>query len=389
MADALKEVLNYVDLVKLSADGKTSVIEIVKVGKIYGRRITITEKDIDDYIANFEKKVYRTDLQVNLGHNREGEAAGWIKRLYKVNGVLFAEVEWTPLGVEKVSSKQFRYTSSELAQSYVDPVTGAETKNVLIGVALTNIPQVKGMAPVSLSEESPYSENCISFLNQIFMKDKAKTMYDGLMKKDAVTQEEMSECMAAAKDAGCTPEEMADMKKKLSAKVAKKMSEGEEKEEKEETETDKEDEKKLSEVSLAELNEVKKMAEATKKENALLQERLDRSDLKEAVQEKLMLSEKVQVGFVGDDAKEKVVNFMMKLKTTELRNEFCELIGLTKSVDLSTRGSSNVAKTSAETKEDQELAQAEKNAKELSEKSGRPFHECLSEEYAKLEEAKK
>lgn len=395
----------YYDLIELSSDGKTSIIEIVKVGKIFGRGVTITEAMLDEYIANFEKGVYRTELQVNLRHDREGEAAGWIKKLYKNDGVLFAQVEWTSLGVDKITSRQFRYTSSELAESYIDPVTGAKAQNVLIGVALTNIPQVKGMAPVSLSEDSPYSENCVSFINLLNMKDKVKGLYAALEKKGACTPEEMSELMAACKDSGMSPEDMADMKKKVGAfgKVAeKKMSEGGDGEEKEEEEKEGDEnegegkesgkeEKELTEkvgktVSLSEFKKAQKLAEDANAKSIQLQERLDRADLKEEIQAELVLSEDLQTGFVNDEDG-KVLDFMMSL-SQEQRATFKELVGKVQTVDLSVRGSTNVSKVSGKSKDDAAVDEADKRAAELSEKTGRPLAECLSEEYRKLAEAK-
>lgn len=397
---AEKFILQYLDCIKLNADGKTSVIEIVKVGKIHGRGITITDKMLDDYIANFEKKTYRTDLQVNLRHDREGQAAGWIKKLYKESGVLFAEVEWTPLGVNEITSKQFRYTSSELSESYTDPVTGLEHKNVLIGVALTNIPQVKGMAPVSLSEGSLYSESYVSFLNSLSMKDKVKAMYDGLMKKEEVTKDEMSAFAAAVKEAGddVTPEDAADMKKKLSAK-AKKLSEGEE-EEKEEVKEEKDKEaaeekaKELAEkttgktVKLSEFERVSKLAEETAKKNTLLQERLDRTDLKEKVSNELMLSEETKVGFIKNDENlSEVVDFMMSL-SQEQRDKFCELVGKVQSVDLSVVGGAGAKLDPKQSKEDAAIKDADAKAAALAEKTGRPLADCLSEVYRGLDLAK-
>ena len=390
----MKELLHYHDLVNLSSDGKTSTIEIIRVGKIYGRGLTITEAMLDEYIKNFEEKTYRTEIQVNLRHDREGEAAGWIKKLYKNNGVLFAEVEWTPLGVEKVTSKQFRYTSSELSQSYIDPVTGRETKNVLIGVALTNIPQVKGMAPVSLSEESPCSSEYLSFYNSIYMKEKAKGMYADLMKKDKVTKKELSEFAAACKDSGMPEDEMADMKKKLKAKCSELSEENKEEEKQEET---KEEEKspnpenmneKKDVVELSEFNKVKKLAEQQAKLNIQLQERLDRQDLKEEVETTMCLSEEKTTGFINNgETVSKVVNFMIGL-SREQRKEFSELLNEVRTVDLSVRGSSNAAKKStAEDKADVALAEANKRAEEKAKNTGRSLADCLAEEYAKLDEA--
>lgn len=392
----MSEFEQYYDLVKLSSDGQTSTIEILKVGTIYDRGIKITDAMLDDYVHNFEQGTYGTEIQVNLKHDRDGEAAGWIKKVYKLDGVLFAEVEWTQLGMEKITSKQFRYTSSELALSYTEPKTGAKVKNVLIGVALTNIPAVKGMAPVTLSEEAPISKELFLSLNSIFMKDKVKAMYDGLMKKDAVSEKEMAEFADLCKDAGEEPTsgEMTALKKKMSSKPpVKKLSEGEDDEENA-NDTKKQEDEKLSEkndqkVSLSEFNKMKKLVDAESKANKELKEKLDRMDLKEEVSSELVLSEDNITGFTNDaETLSDVVNFMMSL-SQEQRNVFKSLVAKVRTVDLSTIGNTVQTKNTAQSKEDQAIEAAEKRALELSQKTGRDYAECLSEEYSKLEEAKR
>lgn len=372
----MKNLVHYHDVINFDSNSQSSTIEIIRVGKVYGRGLTVTESMLDDFISNFENKVYRTDLQVNLRHDREGEAAGWIKSLYKQDGVLFAVVEWTPLGVEKISSKQFRYTSSELAPTYLDPVTGKDIKNVLIGVALTNIPQIKDMAPVSLSELL-CSENYLSFYENN-MKEKAKGMYADLMKKDKVTKAELAQFAAACKDAGMPDSEMAEMQAKLKAKCSE-LSEEEAKEEKQE--------EKLSEqvVSLAEFNKFKALAEKQVKLNQELQERLDTKDLCEQISKTFTLSEKRSVGFVNDEATvSKVAKFMLSL-STEQRNEFSQLLNEIKSVDLGVRGSSNAVNVN-DNKENKLLAEANERAQKRASETGMSLSDCLAEEYAKLPE---
>lgn len=377
------ELLNYHDVVTLATGEKVSTIEIIRVGKIHGRDLVITESMLDEFIKNFENNTYRTEIQVNLGHNREGEAAGWIKKLFKQDGTLLAQVEWTPLGVEKVMSKQFRYTSSELAPTYVDPTTGSQAKNVLIGVALTNIPQVKGMSPVTLSEQFSGSK---SFFNIISMKDNAKQLYSSLMKKEKISKEEMAECLAAAEKEEMPTEEMATMKKSLAKKCTSLSEETKEEttEEKEEEKQEEEKKEELSEkISLTEFNKYKKLAEEQQKANIALQERLDRQDLKEEVQKELLLSEENKIGFVGDEALAEVVDFMFGLSASK-RQAFKTLIGKVKAVDLSVIGSTDAVKSTREEEVNKLLSTAQENAEKISAETGRDLSDCLSEQYKKL-----
>jgi hypothetical protein len=342
----------------LSFDGKTSKIEILKVGTIHDRGLKITEDMLNDFVKNFDEGVYGTEIQVNLGHVREGEAAGWIKSLSIQDGKLFAHVEWTPLGQEKISSKQFRYTSSELALSYTHPTTGDKVKNVLIGVALTNIPAVKGMAPVELSE------NLLIHLNQEQNMSKAKSMYAELEKKDSISEKEFESFEEACAD--MPEDEKTPMMKALKSKLKKedkKMSE----ELKEKVSTE-------GTVSLAEFA-------AEKARNIKLQEKIDRLELNGVVDEKLILSEKVETGF-SPAQKEAVVSFMLSLNE-EQRDSFIELMGTVAHADLSVKGTGegDVEAKGTQAEEDKKLEAAEAEAKELSQKEGIPLHEALSQRY--------
>lgn len=395
----LDEVLIHQDIIVLS--GTKSIIEVLKTGVILDRNLKITEQMLEDFVKNFNAGVYGTEVQVNLGHFREGEAAGWVKRLIKEGQRLLAEVEWTPLGVEKIQSKQYKFTSSELALSYPDAKTGNKVKNVFIGVALTNVPAVKGMEPVALSEDFTYSN---LFLNTYFMKEKIKAMYDKLMGKDAISDKEMSAFDEVCKDAtGDDAEGIPGMKKKLSAKVkAQKMAEqdGGDDEEDADEDDDSADEakdgeegkkdlnqKKVATVSLAEHNKLKKQVEADRAKTAKLQEELDKKNLSDEVKDELLLSEDVATGF-KDEALDEVVDFMMGL-SQEQRDAFKALMTKVQTVDLSTIGSTDRAvKVKTNEASTTALNEATAKAKKMSEESGRPLSECLTEVYHELDEAK-
>lgn len=349
----------------LNADGRTSRVEILKVGVVHDRGFKVTDTMLDDFIKNFNEGVYGTEIQVNLGHKREDEAAGWIKGLVKKNGVLFADVEWTPLGVEKISSKQFRYTSSELSLSYPHYKTGNKVKNVLTGVALTNIPAVKGMNPVTLSENLQ-----LLFLNSNSMNDKAKKMYSELMDKEAITEEEMA---AFEKEAGET-DDATEAKKKLSEKVKKVTKKEDPKEQLAEK-----DNKQF--VSLAEYKR-------EKEERIKLQEKIEKMELNEFVETNLLLSEKNRIGFARD-FKDRLVNYLIG-KSEEDREELLSMIknGI-QTVDLSTNGNINAGDAADKDDAEEVVKKAKKEAIELSEKTGRPLHECLSELLSQTELANK
>lgn len=342
------EHLFTMDLVgQIDLSQKQSTIEVLKVGKIHDRNLEITQAMLDDYVANWKAGVYGTDLQVNLSHDREGVAAGWIKNLFRDGDILKATVEWTPLGEEQVSTKQFRYISSELAPSYPDHKTGEKVKNVFIGCALTNVPAVKGLAPVALSE------NLQLFLNNKTTMDQMKKDHDGLMKKDKLTKADLAEF---TKKHGET-EGHDGLKAKLEEKYAAdhKEPDGDEEEEKEEgkgePDGDEGKKKKLSEggshVSLAEFRKQQVELAEERKARIELQEKIERKELSELITERFVLSEDVQVGIKNDEETlDTFVNFSMGLTKDQRQTFLDEILPAIQHVDLSVRGEFGVSSQS-------------------------------------------
>lgn len=132
-----------------------SEIQIARVGKwkhpVYGE-LEITEKTLQDFVDNFNKGTRRVELAVDQSHQPEKGAAGWFKKLEKRGKELWAEIEWTPLGVKLLKEKIYRYFSPEFTTTYTDDETGKKVKNVLFGGGLTNRPFIKDMQPVMLAE---------------------------------------------------------------------------------------------------------------------------------------------------------------------------------------------------------------------------------------------
>lgn len=373
------ENIHYFDVVKLNE--KRSIIEVLKVGTIHDRGLKITESMLEEFVVNFNEGVYGTEIQVNLGHVREGEAAGWVKKLIKEGDRLLAEVEWTPLGIDKIQSKQYKFTSSELAMEYKEPKGGKVVKNVFIGVALTNVPAVKGMAPVTLSEQANL------FLNNLNTMDKVKKMYDKLMGKDSVTEEELAEFKKVAKDSD-DQEGVGKMTAAL-AKKTKKLSEGggEGDEDTKGGDEDKKDEvveEKADEALTEQLTTLTEQLAQEKKARVELQEKIERKELSETLNEKFVISDKCKVGVKKADLAE-LLNLLMG-ETSKQRAKWMEFLSAKVChVDLSVIGGEG---EDAVTEKEEEKALDEK-AKELSEKTGRPLHECLADLYRDLAEAKK
>ena len=96
----------------------------------------------DRVIANFNNRVRGIDIAIDL-HHENRDACGWIKELSHRSGEgLYALIEWTDLGVEKVTKKLLRYFSPEIGP-HIDELTGDKFSDVLMAVTLTNVPFLK------------------------------------------------------------------------------------------------------------------------------------------------------------------------------------------------------------------------------------------------------
>ena len=358
-ANEKENYLEYVDIIKLSE--KKSIIEVLKTGKIHDRNITITESMLEDFVKNFNEGIYGTEIQVNLSHDRAGEAAGWVTKLIKEGDRLLAEVEWTPLGIEKIKSKQYKFTSSELRFEYTNPKDGSSVKNVFTGVALTNIPAVKGMSPVSLSEESTI------YINNQKNMEELQELFDGLISKADLSEADVK----TFAESEHYSEEGAKMLQLLNDKVE---SLAEMAKLKDENAKLAEEVKKTADEAKKNSTAAEKLAEEVKE----LSDTVRTTKLEEEVKKELCCSEDKTTGLnPSDETISKTAKFMLGLSQEQVA-EFKEILASVQTVDLSTHG-----KTSSPESKTQGAAldSANKEAKELAEKSGRPLHECLAEVY--------
>jgi phage I-like protein len=152
------------------ASKKTSTVQILKQGKFmhpwYGR-IIFDEAFFDKMIANFNANIPQEQIAFDFNHFPDWGASAWVKKLFKEDNALMAEVEWTKKGKESVSNKEFIYFSSSYTDNYkefyflekqddegnsYDEEVSVNHGPTLLGGGLTNRPFLKGMKPVSLSE---------------------------------------------------------------------------------------------------------------------------------------------------------------------------------------------------------------------------------------------
>jgi len=113
--------------------------------------MTFDDKFFEEIKGNFDNKVLgQTEPFIDVDHEKKA-AAAWIRGLTIEPEGLFADVEWTDLGKELLTSKQYKYQSPWWG-AFKDPTTKKTYDRVLRGGALTNVPFLKVLPPIELWE---------------------------------------------------------------------------------------------------------------------------------------------------------------------------------------------------------------------------------------------
>lgn len=140
----------------------TSWIQIAVACSVEPRNLEITVDDLRRMAANFKAGKFPeppTEICCDYEHFSvrstkpgDGRAAGWIKdvELRADDAELWALVAWTPDGAKVVANKEYQFISPVIASDLVTNA-GEHIGPTLINIALTNTPQLQGMAPVTLS----------------------------------------------------------------------------------------------------------------------------------------------------------------------------------------------------------------------------------------------
>jgi len=168
--------------IEFSEEDKISTLEILKVGNFdsptHGK-FEITREMLIEAKKNFDSNVHRIADEekrpmalLNFNHDKKG-AAGWIKELYlnEDNTVIIAKLELTPTGREKVMNKEYLFASAEFSYQFYDPELKQTFKNVLTGAALTNIPFMKGLKPIELTEKDFSMEDILKLVNDLSQEE--------------------------------------------------------------------------------------------------------------------------------------------------------------------------------------------------------------------------
>ncbi|WP_035625706.1 phage protease [Herminiimonas sp. CN] len=137
-------------------EGKASTwVTITRTGKFtdprYGE-FEISRPMLLTMVDNFNKRVFGQDVFIDVAHRPNEGAAAKVLKLSVEGDRLRALCEWTPLGLDAIQNKGYRYLSIEYHEHYKDNETGTDFGPVMMGAGLVVRPAIKRLDPIELSE---------------------------------------------------------------------------------------------------------------------------------------------------------------------------------------------------------------------------------------------
>lgn len=170
--------------IHLSDDQTLLSLDLLKVGEFKSKthgHFRITKVMLQEAKDNFYKNIHRQTTQdgnpmipLNFSHDKGREAAGWIKELELNDSgtVLIGTAELTPIGREKITNKEYAFTSAEFSFEMEDPELNQTFRNVLTGAALTNIPFMRGLRAIELTKKEFQMEEILKLINDLTDEEK-------------------------------------------------------------------------------------------------------------------------------------------------------------------------------------------------------------------------
>jgi hypothetical protein len=360
-----------IDTINEGVELSTLVFEFIHTGKVYTNRygdVQFSQEQLEEMATNFNDGVAGMEIAVDINHDPEKRAYAWIapQSLYVApsrNEVgqysLYGKLHrYTPEGEHFVRTGAFRYFSIEVHYDVKRYIAGKLKvfKNVLMGLALTNFPAIKGLSPT-------FSDTLIS--NKNANMETLKIFLSALASKETVSKEEKT--LLSTMVASLSDEE----KEEINEEVAEVEAKPEEVIEDKKAETE---DKALSDAI------VTKLADSNKKlseQVATLMRDKKALKLSEA-RNSVMLSDTNTTGFTKDSEAD-VEAFMESLSDEQL-GQFKSLVSKVKTVQLGEVG----AVTKPEDNTDVDSKAIALSEEILKANPSMPKWKALSEAYTKL-----
>lgn len=185
------------------SDGTRKEFWIDVVREIKAKDFSITKKNLDDIVENFNRNVIKTtdgEIPINPDHVGTGKVLGWCRKLRVVKKkvenfesesfFIQALCYFSKSAIEMIKNREFKYVSAELyltKNPYRDHETGEKVKNVLLEFALTNRPFVRGMT--TLQDSTNLNKKLITNSNKK-MEEKIKKFVIELSQKESIIENE-------------------------------------------------------------------------------------------------------------------------------------------------------------------------------------------------------
>lgn len=356
----------------LAADDQAPMTErwytVAKCGRYYDWRYGTFEVNRELLLAikrNFDANVFGVKIALDCNHEPDHKAMAWVAELAVEGDDMRARFEdWTPEGEKAVTDGEYRYFSIEFGP-FDRPVEGDRVEtvpDVLMGIAMTNRPVLKGMDGTFAEKEREANKTGDEPDKGMAMIKVVQKFADSLLASGTVTgadsdrlQVMLSELPPEDRKAFSGTEEKV---KELAAEGDKKLAEA----------------KELAEKREKELADVRKLADDLAADNAKY---LAEAKAKEAgeVVESMILSDKVKKGF-SSVKREAVEGFVAKFGAEAGKAMAAMLSDVT-----DTDGKTEEIGTGEDVKEEKEgevsgeLAEADRKlATERSKESGKPVH---------------
>lgn len=142
----------------------SSWIQVFKLGHFSHPRgdFTVDDQFLEDILANFDELKARnpqTDEFIPIDYNHasladgvQAKAAGWVTDLQIREDGLWAKVKWTAEAAAMIKANEFKFISPTFSVDDTDEFGEKIDGPCLHAAALTNMPFLRGMAPVSLNK---------------------------------------------------------------------------------------------------------------------------------------------------------------------------------------------------------------------------------------------